>query len=175
MLCQQCGQRPASFHLTKVVNGEKSEAHLCEVCAQQQGGYVQGLGPAFSIHQLLAGLLNYPTQFTGLPDAGSPGTIVCRDCGLTYEDFAHTGRLGCGRCYEEFQPMLEPLMRRIHGAVQHTGKTPARTGKQVAAKREIVQLRADLQDAISREDFERAARLRDRIRALEQKDAGNGG
>lgn len=30
MMCQECGQRPATLHFTKIVNGDKTEFHLCE-------------------------------------------------------------------------------------------------------------------------------------------------
>ena len=37
MVCQECNQRPATLHFTKIVNGEKEEFHLCEKCAQEKG------------------------------------------------------------------------------------------------------------------------------------------
>lgn len=169
MLCQDCKKRPATYHVTKVVNGEKTEMHLCEVCAKERGD----LGITFeapTIHQLLAGLLNFGGQASEAVEGGSPPTQepVCRGCGLTYAEFARTGKLGCGRCYDEFETQLEPLIRRIHGAPQHTGKAPARLGKRIRARRELAGLRAELQVAIQQERFERAAELRDRIRQLER-------
>ncbi|MGQ9754967.1 MAG: UvrB/UvrC motif-containing protein, partial [Desulfotomaculales bacterium] len=67
--------------------------------------------------------------------------------------------------------------RRIHGAATHVGKKPARTATascrrtagQDAGAEEIARLKAELAEAVAREEFERAAELRDRIRALEQK------
>ena len=37
MICQECNQRPAALHFTKIINGEKTEVHLCEKCAQEKG------------------------------------------------------------------------------------------------------------------------------------------
>ena len=37
MICQECNQRPATLHFTKIINGEKTEVHLCEKCAQEKG------------------------------------------------------------------------------------------------------------------------------------------
>lgn len=33
MNCEECGKRQATLHLTKIVNGEKTEYHICEQCA----------------------------------------------------------------------------------------------------------------------------------------------
>ena len=30
MTCQHCEIRPATLHYTKIINGEKTEMHLCE-------------------------------------------------------------------------------------------------------------------------------------------------
>lgn len=165
MLCDECRERPATFHLTKVVNGETTEMHLCEQCAREKGEFEFTIEPGFSIHQLLAGLLN----FEGAPAQAAAVAPTCDVCGLSYEDFARTGRLGCGHCYEQFEDRLEPLVRRIHGASLHTGKVPRRTGGRVRVQKEISQLKAQLQAAVAREDFELAARLRDQIRDMEKK------
>ncbi|MHB9146645.1 MAG: UvrB/UvrC motif-containing protein [Symbiobacteriia bacterium] len=168
MLCQECNKRPATFHMTKVVNSEKTELHLCEQCAREKGEMHFSIEPDFSIHQLLAGLLNY-SGIDG-PDL-EPTTeppVTCGICGSTYEEFTRTGRLGCSHCYEEFESQLEPVIRRVHSATTHTGKAPRRSAKALQVKREIAALRAQLAAAVTREDFERAAQLRDQIKTLEK-------
>lgn len=174
MLCDECKKRPATFHMTKVVNGEKTELHLCEQCAREKGEIQFSIEPDFSIHQLLAGLLNYGgAGETGL-EPGLERQVVCGVCGSTYEEFTRTGRLGCSHCYEEFEEQLEPVIRRVHGANTHTGKAPQRAAKALRAKREVAALRSQLQAAVAREDFETAARLRDQIRALEKNEENRG-
>ena len=37
MICQQCETRPATLHFTKIINGEKTEMHVCEQCASENG------------------------------------------------------------------------------------------------------------------------------------------
>lgn len=164
MQCQRCGNRPASFHQTVVVNGQKQESHLCETCAAQGG--VTGL-PNLSIQQLLASFLG---QGASPFAAGAPlrqAEPSCSHCGLTYSQFAETGRLGCARCYEELEQHLAPLIKRVHGADTHQGKAPKRMGGLYRMQRELSNARVSLQQAISTEKFEEAARLRDRIRELE--------
>lgn len=64
---------------------------------------------------------------------------------------------------------LDPLFRRIHGNTQHIGKVPERTGGQLKRRKELEQLKQALQRHIASEEFEKAAEIRDRIKALEQK------
>ncbi len=175
MICDECGKRPANFHLTKMANGNKTEYHLCEPCAKSRGDWGFSIQPDFSIHQLLSSLLNYPADQAERPESRIEAAIpTCRECGMNYQDFAKTGRLGCGRCYEEFGGHLEQLLRRVHGASDHSGKVPARAAEAIKAHREIDRVKAEMAKAIEREDFEAAAKLRDKIRELEKDPAKTG-
>lgn len=167
MLCENCGQRPASVHHTVILNGAKRETHLCEVCAREKSEIVSGFSfPNLSIQQLLSSFLG---QVPFGSEVAPPlrAEPVCRSCGFTYSEFANNGLLGCSDCYDQFEPHLEPLIKRIHGTSQHTGKVPKRTGGAQRKRREAEQLRSQLTAAISQERFEEAARLRDRIKAIE--------
>ncbi|AQS54500.1 MAG: UvrB/UvrC motif-containing protein [Novibacillus thermophilus] len=169
MVCQECGERPASLHFTKIVNGEKTEFHLCEACAREKGEILPGTQNGFSIHNLLSGMLNFdfPNQ-TASKAKTSPKSLRCGTCGLTYQQFSKMGRFGCSDCYRHFEPVLEPLFRRVHGNTTHSGKVPERAGSQLKRKRELSDLKALLNQLVAREEFEEAARVRDRIRELEQ-------
>jgi protein arginine kinase activator len=172
MLCQECGKRPATLHYTKIVNGEKTEFHLCEVCAQEKGEHIPMMDSGFSIHQLLSGLLNFDTPYAEGGQAKSAtqaGMLRCPTCGLTYTQFSKIGRLGCSDCYRAFGERLVPLFRRVHGNIAHRGKVPERTGGRLRVRREIERLKEQLQQCVAREAFEEAARLRDRIRTLQRK------
>ena len=59
MVCQECGKKPATLHFTKIVNGEKTEFHICESCAREKGDFIPGTTNGFSIHNLLSGLLDF--------------------------------------------------------------------------------------------------------------------
>ncbi|NLW10364.1 MAG: hypothetical protein GX036_11000 [Firmicutes bacterium] len=170
MWCEQCKERPATVHITKVINNHKTEKHLCEVCAQTSGSDLGFLfEPSFSFQKLLTGLLEGEM---GMEEALAPSTMTrgrgCPVCGLTFSDFRRIGRLGCGDCYTEFGTGLDPLLRRIHGSTVHNGKAPKRTGGAIRVKKEIEQLRKKLKEAIQREAYEEAAKLRDEIRAKEK-------
>ncbi len=61
-----------------------------------------------------------------------------------------------------------PLLENIHGETRHVGKTPRRLPQSKQTQSELIQLRKQLLNAVSREAYEEAARLRDRIRQLEE-------
>lgn len=167
MLCQECRKRPATVHKTVVVNHHKTETHLCDTCARDHGELDLGAEATFSINSLLAGLLE--GEFGTGRQQGSG--LRCPACGRTYAQFARSGRLSCATCYDTFRERLEPLVRRIHGSQQHTGKIPRRALGSVRRRREMTELRRQLAEAVQAENFERAAELRDKIRQLEDASA----
>jgi protein arginine kinase activator len=169
MLCQECGVKPATLHFTKIVNGEKTEFHICESCAREKGELIPGTAGGFSIHSLLSGLLD-------LEGAGKEKTaasrntqsLQCENCGMTYSQFSKLGRFGCSSCYKYFDTALDPLFKRVHGSTAHVGKIPKRAGARIVFRRQIDELKLQLQQSIAQEEFETAAHLRDQIRQLEK-------
>lgn len=169
MICQECGKRPATLHFTKIVNGEKTEFHICEPCAREKGEMIPGTSNGFSIHNLLSGLLDFePSSVSTMKQQ----TVRCEHCGLTYSQFSKIGRFGCGDCYKSFAEKLDPLFKRVHGNTIHVGKVPKRTGGLIQYKREIEKLKKDMMVRIEQEEFEQAAKIRDQIREIEKKMAG---
>lgn len=95
-------------------------------------------------------------------------SMQCSRCGLTLQEFANAGKLGCDNCYDTFKKYLMPVLKRIHGAGSHSGKIPARSGGKLAVKRQLESLRIKLKEAVAAEEYEKAAEYRDMIRAMEQ-------
>jgi protein arginine kinase activator len=97
--------------------------------------------------------------------------VVCRECGLTLELFRESGRVGCSNCYEVFREVLDPLLRRVHHATEHS---PPKGGQDAESRlrRVLATLRRELLEAVRREEFERAASLRDEIRRYEEESRG---
>ncbi|AZO96578.1 UvrB/UvrC motif-containing protein [Halocella sp. SP3-1] len=169
MLCQRCNNKEATVHLTKIVNGEKNEVFLCEECARETGQLPFAGNDPFSFQNLLSGILN--------PEINSYNTGIkqgdkCGTCGLSYYDFTQNGLFGCADCYETFNDRLNPLLKRIHGETVHNGKVPQRKGGHLRKKRQIKELRDEMQDAVKNENFEKAAEIRDKIKELEDNDGG---
>lgn len=163
MLCNRCGERQATVHYTQIVNGYKTELHLCQECAAAQGTF--GFGePQFTLQDILGKLLE--NQFTFSPRFGLD--TRCSNCGRTYNDFRRLGQLGCSECYRHFAALINPLLRRLHGSDRHVGKVPGKVASELDNRRKIEQLRGELQEAVKMENYERAAQLRDIIRELEK-------
>ena len=164
MLCQICGKNPASVHFTEIHDNKMSEIHVCERCAEEKGMHASAQQHKFEIADLLAGMVDAMTH----TEEERIGHVQCPRCGLLYSSFKETGRLGCSECYTAFQFQLRPLLRRIHGDTRHRGKSPSHAGTGTASSgaREMQRLHDDLQRAVEREEFEKAAGIRDEIRRL---------
>lgn len=177
MECQECHERPAALHFSKIVNGEKTEVYVCEVCAKEKGymGYDE---EGYSLHNLLSGLFNFDhpqvngQQATSTP---SPYVIKCPGCGMTYEQFKRKGKFGCAECYETFSDRLNPIFKRVHsGNTRHYGKIPRRTGSGIESKKRLERLRKQLVSLIDKQEFEKAAEIRDEIKELESQQSQHG-
>lgn len=172
MYCERCQKRPATVHITKVINQKKTEEHLCGVCAQEHSELGFEMMPSFSpIQQLFFSLLNQPEVF-GKMNVSPAALAKCQHCQTSYGQFAQEGKFGCSYCYQGFADQLEQLLRRIHGNARHYGKVPRRGGRMISEKRKLDDLRAELKKAVKQEEFERAAYLRDRIREIEERTGG---
>ncbi len=166
MLCQECKENKANVFLTKIVNGVKTEVQLCEKCAREKGELEFNFEPKFSLQNFFAGFLNEPWSTPQRQQ--HPSKVQCDNCSLTFTQFSQIGRFGCSRCYSSFgDENLQPLLRRIHGSINHGGKVPRRIGGTTRIKREIEKLRQQLQQHIQMEEYEKAAITRDKIRSLE--------
>lgn len=157
MKCLFC-DKPATVHLTDIVNKKKREVHLCESCAREKNLLPEPPGPQIDLTALMNMMLT-PLQ----KPATVPAEPNCPACGLTYAAFKAEGRFGCGHDYDAFREVLEPLLERVHRASAHTGKKPVTL--QRAA--EMDRLKTQLKSAVAAEDYEQAARLRDLIRQKE--------
>ena len=92
---------------------------------------------------------------------------TCPICGITFADFRKGGRLGCAYDYVAFEDDLEPLLVNIHGALEHVGKVPKNLSGSPERQQRLMQLKVEMKEAIDKEDYETASRLRDNISAVE--------
>ncbi|MBH0231742.1 UvrB/UvrC motif-containing protein [Halobacillus yeomjeoni] len=171
MECQECHQRQATVHLTQVINGQKTEIHVCEHCAKDKG-YMSYGEENFTLNDLLSGLFHSegPSPYNKKAQPYQQhNQLKCPTCGLTYQEFARIGKFGCATCYKTFDERLNPIFRRVHsGNTRHDGKIPKREGGNLHLKREIDEHKSKLRQLIEQEEFEQAAKVRDRIKNLEQ-------
>ncbi len=153
--CDTCG-KPATVHSVEIVKGQKIEKHLCDDCARQEGVAVKGHTP---INELLT---TFVKMHSGTPERQTD--VQCDNCGLTYRQFQETSLLGCPQCYAAFESVISLLLERAHeGGTHHVGKAPARGGAGEQQQLRLASLRKRLDEAVTAEDYELAAHLRDQI------------
>lgn len=184
MLCDNCNKNEATIHYTEVINGVKSEHHLCSECMQELDNGREG---EFPFSRLIRGILS--SHFAGNGQGLNPASqIKCSKCGMTYDEFTRIGKFGCAECYGVFGPLIMDNIKKIQGSSTHTGKkyrnqqeneqeteillsTPA--GRQPVKKNSeedrILQLDGQLKAALKVEDYDEAARLRDEIKLLKER------
>jgi len=166
MQCQICNKNEATIHLTEIADGVRTEMHLCELCAHEQGIAIKTNIP---INELLSSLLAVQPaddQLSGHSDKG----LSCPHCGFTLEQFRKEALLGCPYDYEVFEKSLLPLIEKAHnGKTTHCGKFPSRVPQDARKQIELLNLRQQLETAVQNEGYELAAKIRDKISAIEKR------
>jgi len=163
VICDQCDKNEAVVHLTQIENNEMTVVHLCDACAAERGLDTGNEPAGLPLTDFLAQMSADSGSVTPEPNER------CGFCGLSFADFRETGRLGCPQCWSTFAQHLKGLTKRIHGDSVHHGKVylpPDPTASE--RERRLNAMREQLDRAVTAEDFERAAELRDEIRSLEQ-------
>lgn len=148
--CERCGTDKDVSLVSFVIGGKRTSLWLCSKCmdavlVENQLGSVEskaGIGSHIEWDK------------------------TCSVCGRKWSDFLEDERLGCPECYETFAPMIEQILDTLFG----TGKNlqPNIESDDPGAF-ELTKLRYRLKEAVEREDFELAAKLRDRITQLKGK------
>lgn len=114
MLCEDCQKNLATVVITVTAGGEMKTRHLCQDCMKKmQNSFAQG-----DVQSFLSSLLSLLSAAPKAPQ------LTCSGCGLTYQEFQQTGKLGCAQCYHDFADELRPLLQRIHGRSEHAGRMP---------------------------------------------------
>jgi len=164
--CSKC-PKPATLHITELVNQVPHEIHLCESCAQQYLSQEESAVPPDPQSGMMIKLqLQSDDQQLAELDKN-----VCPNCGITFREFRSQGRLGCPHDYEVFGEELEALLENIHDERQHCGKIPKRAPSDSQRQYQLIKLRNELRKAVAEESYEEAARLRDEIQAMETADS----
>ena len=163
MKCHHC-EKPAVFHITELTGPEPQELHLCEDHARQY--LATPMEPEESPPALAAAFSKQKLSETA-EDLAKLDQRACPKCGITFYEFRQQGRLGCPYDYVFFEHELEPLLFNIHGEKQHTGKRPSSGASTTERHADLIRLRREMQEAVEREDYELASRIRDEIRKVE--------
>ncbi len=162
-LPKDCSDCPSSktVHLTQIVGGAVEKLAVCSACKLAS--------EADSPETIdIVCEMTVPTVPLGEGAKAKNSGLACPSCRFTEDAFKEFGRLGCPHCYEVFSSGLEPALRKAHRGTQHKGKFPEEKEHPVDPA-EIEALKLSLKAHVAREDYEKAAELRDRIWELESK------
>ncbi len=153
-----CCPNPAVVHETVVHSGIQTEVHLCAEHAEQRGYILpSATGPALIVGKLLQ----------QVQSAAARPANACASCGTTMATVRETGLVGCPLCYRHFEDALGAVISRAQaGASVHVGRHPAHAADLVDRAAMRNRLARELREAVSREEYERAAKLRDRLHAI---------
>ncbi|MDD3886265.1 MAG: UvrB/UvrC motif-containing protein [Victivallaceae bacterium] len=180
MLCDICKKNEATIHIKEIHDGKVKSTNLCASCAaeKEKNGGLDALG--FNLGEMLLNLGSLAAGKTEAaaiePDSGKtvpvPAAVLppCPVCGWTVEKIGQSGgRLGCPACYKAFTPLINEVLTRVQRGLVHIGKRPrnAAGGDVAVLTFEVGEAKRELQEHISREEYELAAVCRDRIRQLQ--------
>ncbi len=157
MMCEKCGINPAAVTLTQVINGKKTVKKLCAACAQENNIY-KDLNMDLGFSSLFSSFFNEGEQAKSVDEK-------CPLCSLTRSELLKSGKPGCASCYTTFESTMTPLLKKIHLTKTHTGKVLGKSG--APSENRIDLLKAQLKEAIEKEEYEKAAKLRDEIKEME--------
>jgi len=159
MLCERCEEREATVQQIMIVDEQVTHQRLCERCAEQEETDPEST-PGTSVSHVISDLFD--------SEESDDSARVCPECGTEFSDFQQSERLGCAHCYDAFRESLESLIHRIHGADQHVGQsTKSATPAKLSEERKVQRLEKQLSRAVENEDYEEAAKLRDKIEMIE--------
>lgn len=187
MNCQDCGKNDALVHLTEISDGEVISTWLCSACARiRQEGVRNDPPQKKPSDSSEAALFGHPDNRANVKGAGDllaaflaedgsignpnePGRMrTCPVCGFEVENLFRLNKVGCPGCYDAFKGKLRPLLSRLHGRTIHLGKVPGTNAQSPSLMAELTRVRVALDKAVSDENFEEAARLRDLVKELQE-------
>ena len=148
---------------TQVADGKLKKFVLCEACAQAKG--ITDPEGLLMAEELLGAAPPKPEAAGVFPFESRD---KCKGCGFTLEDFRKVGRLGCPDCYRAFSGEISQRLPSMHKGLSHTGYIPEGLVKQQALRYELSNLTTQLESAVSEENYEEAAKIRDRMEELEK-------
>jgi protein arginine kinase activator len=165
MLCDVCQKNEATVFFKGTFNKKTFKLNLCEECAKEKGLEIK---PPFKISNLFSTLADFGLS---LPVVKEKKILRCQKCGLDIVEFKEEGKLGCAQCYETFSDYLETIFEKMYGSIKHKGKTLLKvpTKAEPSIEEKIQELKRQLQETLKKEEYEKAAELRDKIKELESK------
>ena len=157
MKCEHCGKNEVTFIYQSNINGQVEEKHLCAECADKLGYSKRIQARNRRMMQGFFGDSLFGDSFLNdffTPDFSLSGHSRMME-NLFDDFFSNMPALSAGKTVQEKQP------------VQEESLLDKQEQSRFSRMRQLNALRMEMKKAARQEDFERAAQLRDQIKALE--------
>lgn len=122
MKCENCGENEANVKYTQIVNGEKKQMFLCEECSKKLGIGDMQFSMPIDFSSFLGDFFSDFNEEAFIPTLEPIRKLQCKNCGLLFDDFLHTGKFGCSECYTQFENMIDPIFENIQSSNRHVGR-----------------------------------------------------
>ena len=177
MLCELCHKNEAAGVLhRKDSSGEDEELYVCKSCLERKGsGNPQDKGDADGDGKAKGGEDDPPAFIRNFLDAAVgliegvtkselPKERKCPVCGYTWQKIKDERMLGCPDCWAQFGKNIRGEFLTGSYGPKHMGKIPEKTSD---GKPSRVFLEKELRDAVARQDYRKAARIRKQLDQLD--------
>lgn len=158
MKCQNCDEK-ATVHFTQLEEGNMKKMSFCEACAEIEG--ITDLA-SFGLGEAML------PEVEPSAESATHSREECPQCGFTRQKFQQTGRLGCSQCYLTFADEILSRLGTMHRGLRHVGKRPEDFTDDPYAETVLEECRERLEEAVTNENYEQAAKIRDEIQKLEE-------
>lgn len=163
MICDICKQNEALISVEQISDGVKKNMYLCNECAAKFGFAAFSENIDISVKNIFR-----KYEFNKQLEQQQQTSPVCPHCGQKLFDIRFKHKIGCANCFMTFQNEIAEILKQKKKDLQYTGAI--QKAKVIGFEEKITAagLKQALQKAIEAEEYERAALLRDELKALEQ-------
>ncbi|MDO5718697.1 MAG: UvrB/UvrC motif-containing protein [Tissierellia bacterium] len=169
MKCEKCG-KPATIEIIITIGEKNEHLNLCfecysEIVNSNAEKITDGEFKFFDdvLSDLLSSVIVEEDNLTDYNDT------VCPRCGYGIGDIVNSGKFGCDSCFSTFYDKVLQILQSTQGSQNHMGNHPQRYDEVEKILSEIQENKNELEDSVLKEDYEKAAKIRDEIQRLNKK------
>lgn len=159
MICDMCKLNEAKISVEQVADGVTKNIYLCPACSQRLGFGMFSKTIDISITKILEANDN---------DDGRKSD-QCPVCGLSFREIESKKMMGCPECFSFFKAEIMEILGKKKKNLKYSGFiTDEQSSETFFETHSSEELHEELKKTVETEDYERAAALRDEIKALEK-------
>ncbi len=163
MICDVCGKREAVIHIQQIIGKDVIDLHLCRQCAREKNV----LESENTVNNSILGIVKNLLDGSRLSQITDHKKTQCPTCGMKLSEVKESGRTGCPDCYREFRTTIRSILGLGSVPLVHKGNIPAKLQSYKTILIDKERLKKELEDAVSKEDYETAVIIRDKLKEIE--------